>query len=134
MAGFNNVVLLGNLTRDPELRYIASGTAVCDCSIAVNEKVKKGNDWVDEVHFFDLTIWGRRAEVVNEYLGKGSQILVKGKLRQERWEKDGRKHSKVKVNVDEVTMLGSNRKSEGGGSSSRSADYHGTADDEEDPF
>ena len=107
MASYNRVILVGNLTRDPELRYIPSGTAVSDISLAVNERVKKGDQWVDEVSFIDVTLWGRTAEIANEYLSKGSPLLVEGRLRQERWEKDGQKHSKLKVTCDKMQMLGS---------------------------
>lgn len=106
MASYNKVVLLGNLTRDVELRHIPSGTAVVDVGIAVNDRVKKGEEWVDEVCFVELTMFGRTAEVAAEYLGKGSQILVEGKLKLEQWEKDGQKHSKHKVKVDAMQMLG----------------------------
>ena len=71
MASFNRVILVGNLTRDPELRYIPSGTAVSDIGLAVNDRVKKGDQWVDEVTFVDITLWGRTAEIANEYLSKG---------------------------------------------------------------
>ena len=116
MASYNRVILVGNLTRDPELRYIPSGTAVSDISLAVNERVKKGDQWVDEVSFIDVTLWGRTAEIANEYLSKGSPLLVEGRLRQERWEKDGQKHSKLKVTCDRMQMLGSR---DGGGGGNR---------------
>jgi single-strand DNA-binding protein len=113
MASFNRVILVGNLTRDPELRYIPSGTAVSDIGLAVNDRVKKGDQWVDEVTFVDITLWGRTAEIANEYLSKGSPILIEGRLKLDRWEKDGQKHSKLKVVGDRLQMLGS--KGEGGG-------------------
>ena len=108
MASFNRVVLVGNLTRDVELRHISNGTAVTDIGLAVNDRVKRNNEWVDEVSFFDCTMWGRTAEVASEYLQKGSQILIEGRLKQERWEDgEGNKRSKVKVTVDNMQMLGS---------------------------
>src|ERR1043165_8571425 len=97
MASFNRVVLVGNLTRDPELRYIPSGTAVSDIGLAVNDRVKKGDQWIDEVTFIDITLWGRTAEIANEYLSKGSPVLIEGRLKLDRWEKDGHRHSKVRV-------------------------------------
>jgi single-strand DNA-binding protein len=112
MASYNRVILVGNLTRDPELRYIPSGTAVSDISLAVNDRIKRGDQWVDEVSFIDVTLWGRTAEIANEYLSKGSPLLVEGRLKQDRWEKDGQKHSKLKVTCDRMQMLGSR---EGGG-------------------
>lgn len=112
MASFNRVTLLGNLTRDPELKYIPSGTAVAEVGLAVNERVKKGNEWVDEVHYFDVVLWGKTAEAAANYLNKGSQMLVDGRLRFEQWEKDGKKHSKVKVVGERMQMLGSKPTSE----------------------
>ncbi|WP_425399067.1 single-stranded DNA-binding protein [Aeoliella sp.] len=107
MASFNRVVLMGHLTRDPELRFTAGKKAVCDVGLAVNDRYRKEDEWVETVDFFDLTFWGRNAEVVNEYLTKGSPILVEGRLRQETWEKDGQKRSRVKVQVDQLKLLGS---------------------------
>lgn len=107
MASFNQCVLAGNITKDIELRHIPSGTAVCDISIAMNDKVKKNDEWIEETTFVDLTLWGRTAEVAAEYLSKGSNILVSGRLKQEVWEKDGEKRYKMKVIVDSMQMLGS---------------------------
>lgn len=113
MPSFNQVVLMGNLTRDPELRYIPSGTAVCDVGLAVNSKVKKGDQWVDECDFFEITCWGKTAEVVCQYLTKGSAALFSGRLKLDSWEKDGEKRSKVKVVCHQMQMVGS--KGDGGG-------------------
>jgi single-strand DNA-binding protein len=113
MASFNRVVLVGNLTRDPELRYIPSGTAVSEIGLAVNDRVKKGDQWVDETTFVDVTLWGRTAEVANEYLSKGSNILIEGRLKLDTWEKDGQKRSKLRVVAEKMQMLGG--KGEGGG-------------------
>lgn len=112
MASFNRVVLVGNLTRDVEIRHIASGTAVAEIGLAVNEKVKKNGEWVEEPVFVDVTLWGRTAEVAAEYCGKGSNVLIEGKLRLQSWEKDGQKRSKLTVTADSFQMLGS-RKSGG---------------------
>ena len=120
MASYNRVILVGNLTRDPELRYIPSGTAVTDIGLAVNDRVKKGNDWVDETTFVDVTLWARTAEVANEYLSKGSSVLIEGRLKLEQWEKDGQKRSKMKVVADKMQMLGS-RSGGGGGGGARSS-------------
>jgi single-strand DNA-binding protein len=119
MASFNRVILVGNLTRDPELRYIPSGTAVSDVTLAVNDRVKRGDQWVDEVAFVDITLWGRTAEIANEYLSKGSPVLIEGRLKQDRWEKDGQKHSKLKVTCDRMQMLGAREGSRGGSRSGR---------------
>jgi len=113
MASFNRVVLVGNLTRDVELRYTPSGTAVTDISLAVNERVKRNDEWTEEANFFDVTLWGRTAEVAGEYLSKGSSILIEGRLKQDRWEQEGQKRSKVKVIGERMQMLGA--RSGGGG-------------------
>ena len=115
MASFNKVILVGNLTRDPELRYISSGTAVSDIGLAVNDRVKRNDQWVDEVTFVEITLWGRTAEVANEYLSKGSPVLIEGRLKLDQWEKDGQKRSKLKVVGEKMQMLGSR---DGGGRSS----------------
>jgi single-strand DNA-binding protein len=112
MASYNRVVLVGNLTRDPELRYIPSGTAVSDIGLAVNDRVKRGDQWVDETTFVDITLWGRTAEVANEYLSKGSPVLIEGRLKLETWEKEGQKRSKLKVVGERMQMLSGR---EGGG-------------------
>ncbi len=110
MASYNRVVLVGNLTRDVELRYIPSGTAVADVGIAVNERRKNASgDASEETTFVDLTFWGRTAEVAGEYLGKGSPVLIEGRLKTESWEKDGARRSKIKVVVDQMQMLGEKR-------------------------
>ncbi|SVC00008.1 uncharacterized protein METZ01_LOCUS252862 [marine metagenome] len=107
MASFNRVILAGNLTRDIELRHIPSGTAVADVGLAVNDRVKRGDEWVEEVSFIDLTLWARQAENAAEYLSKGSSILVEGRLKQETWEdKEGGKRSKLKVIVDQFKFIG----------------------------
>lgn len=115
MASYNRVVLVGNLTRDIELRYIPSGTAVAEIGLAVNDRVKKGDQWVDETTFVDVTLWGRTAEVANQYLSKGSNILIEGRLKLEQWEKDGQKRSKLKVVADKMQMLGGRGEGGGGG-------------------
>ncbi|MBN2473958.1 MAG: single-stranded DNA-binding protein [Pirellulales bacterium] len=117
MASYNRVVLMGNLTHDPELRYIPSGTAVTDVRLAVNDRVKRNNEWVDEATFVDITLWGRTAEVASEYLSKGSPVLIEGRLKLDQWEQDGQKRSKLKVIGERMQMLGS--RGGGGGEGSR---------------
>jgi single-strand DNA-binding protein len=119
MASFNRVILVGNLTRDPELRYIPSGTAVSDIGLAVNDRIKRGDQWVEEPVFVDITLWGRTAEIANEYLSKGSPVLIEGRLKLDRWEKDGQKHSKLKVIGERLQMLGAREAGRGGGRGSR---------------
>jgi single-strand DNA-binding protein len=131
MASYNRVVLVGNLTRDPELRYIPSGTAVSDIGLAVNDRVKRGDQWVDETTFVDITLWGRTAEIANEYLSKGSPVLIEGRLKLDRWEKDGQKHSKLKVIGERMQMLGGRGEGgpSGGGGRGRSRSAGGSGDD-----
>jgi single-strand DNA-binding protein len=107
MATLNRVLLIGNLTRDPELKYTPQGTAVCDFAIALNEKFKaKDGTWQEKVHYIDIAAWGRTAEVCGEYLKKGRPVFVEGRLNQDRWEQDGQKRSKVRVTAERVQFLG----------------------------
>ena len=107
MASFNKVILLGNVTRDPELRYISSGTAVTDIGMAVNDRRKNAQgEWVEETTFVDVTLWGRTAEVAGEYVSKGSPLLIEGRLKLDQWEKDGKKNSKLRVVCDRMQLLG----------------------------
>lgn len=123
MSSYNRVILMGNLTRDPELRYISSGTAVSEIGLAVNDRVKRNDQWVDEATFVDVTLWGRTAEVANEYLSKGSSILVEGRLKLDTWEKDGQKRSKLRVVAEKMQMVGGR-----GGSSRGGAPDHESAE------
>ncbi len=109
MASYNRVILVGNLTRDPEVRYRPSGMAVTDIGLAVNDRRKNANgEWVEETTFVDVTLWGRTAEVTSEYLTKGSPMLVEGRLKLDTWEtNDGQKRSKLKVIGERMQMLGS---------------------------
>ena len=107
MAGsINHVVLVGNLTRNAELKYTNSGMAISTFSLAVNQRRKKDDQWVDEAHFFDIEYFGKAAEAVNQYLVKGKQVGVEGSLRQDRWEKDGQARSKVKITASNIMLLG----------------------------
>lgn len=117
MASFNRVILLGNVTRDLELRYTPSGTAVTDLGLAVNDRRKNtAGEWVEEVTFVDVTLWGRTAEVASEYLSKGSPVLIEGRLKLDSWEtNDGQKRSKLKVVGDRMQLLGSRGGGGGGG-------------------
>jgi len=116
MASYNRVILLGNVTRDPELRYIPSGTAVTTLGLAVNDRYKNSSgEWVEEPTFVDVTLWGRTAEIATEYLSKGSPVLVEGRLRLDSWEKDGQKFSKLKVVGDRMQLLGTRGGGSGGG-------------------
>ena len=107
MASFNRVILVGNLTRDPELRYIPSGTAVTEIGMAVNDRRKnQSGEWVDETTFVEVTLWSRTAEVACEYLSKGSPVLIEGRLKLDQWEQDGQKRSKLRVVGERMQMLG----------------------------
>jgi single-strand DNA-binding protein len=108
MASFNRVILVGNLTRDPELRYNTPGTAVTDLGLAVNDRRKNAaGEWVEEAVFVDVTLWGRQAETASEYLTKGSPVLVEGRLKFDTWEtSDGQKRSKLRVVGERIQFLG----------------------------
>ncbi len=112
MASFNKVVVMGNLTRNVELRHTPRGTAVCELGLAVNRSWfdKKSNKRKEEATFIDITMWGRQAEVAAEYLSKGSGVLIEGRLELEQWtdKKSGQKRSKLKVVGENMTMLPSN--------------------------
>ena len=111
MTDLNHVVLIGRLTRDlgedeRSFGYVGNGQARANVSIAVNRSRKNGEQWVDEVNYFDVTIWGKTAENLKPYLLKGKQICVEGYLKQDRWEKDGQKMSKVSIVANNVQLLG----------------------------
>ena len=109
MVDFNRVILAGNLVRDPETRFIPSGTAVTSFSIAVNRRYKSNNEFKEEVSYFDVSVFGKMGENCAEYLSKGKPVLVEGRLRQRRWEADGVKRSKIEVVADNVQFLGGPR-------------------------
>ncbi len=116
MGSFNRVILMGNLTRDVELRYIPSGTAVTDIGLAVNDRIKRNDEWVDEVTFVDITMWGRTAEIAAEYLSKGAPVLIEGRLKLDQWEAEGgEKRQKLKVVADRMQMVGGKGQGQGGG-------------------
>jgi single-strand DNA-binding protein len=114
---FNKVILVGNLTRDCELRYTQSGTAICATAIATNKKFKnQAGEQKEEVCFVDITFFGRTAEVANQYLGKGRKVLIEGRLKFEQWtDQNGGKRSKHTVTVDNMQMLGSRDDNQSGG-------------------
>lgn len=107
----NNVVIVGRLTRDAELKYTSAGTAVSKISIAVNRSIKKNGQWQKEASFFDVTLWGKTAESLQKFLTKGTQVGVQGELVQQRWEKDGQSRSKVEINCRTIQLLGSPKNS-----------------------
>jgi single-strand DNA-binding protein len=106
MASLNKVILLGNLTRDPELRYAPNGTAVARFGLAINSRYRQGEEWKDDVCFVDVVVFGRQAETVGEYLSKGRMALIEGRLQWRSWEsQDGQKRSKHEVIADRVQFL-----------------------------
>ena len=106
MADINHVVLVGRLTRNAELKYTNSGAAVSKFSIAINQRRKKDDQWVDESHFFDIVYWGKAAEAINQYLVKGKQVGIEGQLRQDRWDQEGQSRSRVEIFATNVMLLG----------------------------
>ena len=110
MASFNKVILLGNLTRDPEVRYTPKGTAVTEIGLAVNRVyMGENNEKREEVTFVDVTLWGRTAEIAGEYLKKGRSALIEGRLQLDTWDdkQSGQKRSKLKVVGEALQLLGS---------------------------
>jgi single-strand DNA-binding protein len=117
-ANINRVVLVGNLTRDPELRHTPSGMAVCSLRIAVNTRRKDGStgEWTEKPNYFDITVWGNQGESCAQYLSKGRPVAIDGRLEWREWDaQDGTKRQAVEVIADSVQFLGSR---EGGGESS----------------
>ena len=119
MADLNKVMLIGNLTRDPEVRYTPKGTAVGDLAMALNSTYKTKDGQVkEEVCYVDVVAWGRQAETAKEFLTKGSPIFVEGRLQFDQWEtKEGEKRSRLRVNADRIQFLGRGKPGEGGGNS-----------------
>jgi single-strand DNA-binding protein len=118
MASINKVMIMGNLTRDPELRYTPGGAAVCEFGLALNEKYKsKSGEDVEKVHFIDIVSWAKTAEIAAQYLKKGSPVHIEGKLTQDRWDdKDsGQKRSKIRVTCERLTFVGSKNGAGGAG-------------------
>jgi single-strand DNA-binding protein len=109
MPSLNKALLIGNLTRDPELRYTPQGAAVCEFAIAINRSfTSKTGEKKEEVSFIDIVTWARTAELCAEYLKKGRPVFVEGRLTQDRWEQpDGQKRSRIRVTAERVQFLGS---------------------------
>lgn len=108
MQDINKTIVVGRVTRDiDDKAYIVtkSGTARLNISVAVNRSVKQGDQWVDNVSYFDVTIWGKTAENMRKFLSKGSRVCIDGHLQQDRWEKDGHKQSKVYIVADSLQLL-----------------------------
>ena len=118
MANINRVVLVGNLTRDPELRHTPSGTAVCSLRLAVNTRRKDGatGEWTEKPNYFDITVWGNQGENCAQYLAKGRPVAIDGRLEWREWEsQDGTKRQATDIIADSVQFLGSRDEASGGG-------------------
>ena len=117
-TNINRVIVTGNLTRDPELRSLPSGTAVCSLRIAVNTRRKDGStgEWTDKANYFDVTVWGAQGENCARYLSKGRPVAVDGRLEWREWQdKDGNKRQSVEIIADSVQFLGGREDGGGGG-------------------
>jgi single-strand DNA-binding protein len=142
-ANINRVVLVGNLTKDPELRHTPSGTAVCSLRLAVNTRRKDSatGEWTEKPNYFDITVWGNQGESCAQYLGKGRPVAVDGRLEWREWDaQDGTKRQAVEIIADSVQFLGSRGDGEGGGqpqfvpagaaAQTENADFAAGADDD----
>lgn len=126
MADVNRVIEIGHLTRDEEIKYTPGGMAIGNVSIAVNRRVKKGQEWVDESNYFDVVIFGKQAESLQRFLTKGKQIAVDGFLKQDRWQdQNGANRSAVKIVANDIQLLGGK---DSGNSYNNDSSY------DEDPF
>lgn len=144
MASYNKVILIGNLTRDPEVKYTTGGTAIAEIGLAVNRTWfdQKSNERKEETTFVDITLWGRQAEVAGEYLAKGRSVMIEGRLQFDSWDdrESGKKRSKLKVVGESMQMLGGRGDSNGGGgggaprSSSRGRGAESPSQDSTDSF
>ena len=113
MNDLNHVVLIGRLTQDAELKYTQNGYAISSFSIAVNRSRKNGEQWVEEANFFEVSLFGKAAENLKPYLVKGKQVAIDGELRQDRWESEGQKRSKVVIVANNVQLVGGNNGTSG---------------------
>jgi single-strand DNA-binding protein len=142
-ANINRVVLVGNLTKDPELRHTPSGTAVCSLRLAVNTRRKDSStgEWTEKPNYFDITVWGNQGESCAQYLAKGRPVAVDGRLEWREWDaQDGTKRQAVEIIADSVQFLGSRGDGEGGGqpqfvpagaaAQTENADFAAGADDD----
>ena len=105
MADINRVIEIGRLTRDAEVTYTPGGMAIAKFCIAVNRRVKNGDGWADEANYFDVQLFGKSAEALKPYLTKGKMVGIDGYLKQDRWEKDGQKFSKITINANDIQLL-----------------------------
>lgn len=134
MAGFNKIILMGNLTRDPEIRYAPSGTPVASFGLAVNRKYRQGEDLKEEVCFVDIVVFGKQAETCGQYLSKGHGALIEGRLQMRKFEtKDGQKVTKHEVVAEQVRFL-SKRSDQGGESHAKGPADEAAHDESDEPI
>ena len=131
MSDINSVTIIGRLTRNAELKYTTTGTAICNFSVALNKRYGSGDQKKESVHFFNIVLWGKAGEALSQYLTKGKQVGITGELDQQRWEKDGQQHSQVKITAKTVQFL-SNPKNESG--AGKSTDSQGSTPPSTDDF
>ena len=135
MANINRVVVVGNLTKDPELRQTPSGTSVCKLRIAVNTRIKSGDEWTDKPNYFDVTIWGRQGENAAKYLAKGRPVAIDGRLDWREWEaQDGGKRQAVEIIAETVQFLGSGQGGGGSAPAEAGSTEAATPPDDDVPF
>lgn len=116
--GVNKVILIGNLGRDPELRYTQSGTAVCNFSLATTERTKQGGEWTDHTEWHNVVVFGKAAESCSNYLAKGSSAYIEGRIQTRKWQdREGKDRTTTEIIANAIQFLGGNRgaKAEGGG-------------------
>lgn len=113
MASYQHVVIMGNLGKDPNMRYTANGSAITEFSVAVNESYGSGDERKERVEWFNCVCWNKTAEIAGQYLAKGRQVLCEGKMQTDQWEKDGQKHYRTRMLVTRLTLMGSSNKQEG---------------------
>jgi single-strand DNA-binding protein len=137
----NRVIVVGNLTRDPELRHTPSGNAVCSLRIAVNTTRKdESGQWVDKPNYFDVTVWGQQGENCAQYLSKGRPVAIDGRLEWREWEQDGNKRQAVEIVADNVQFLGGRQDGEGApayvpaGAAASGDDFPSSPADDDIPF
>ncbi len=126
MADVNTVVLVGRLTRDAELKYTNNGLAITEFAIAVNTRVKQGDQWADEANFFDVTSFGRQGEAIQRYLVKGKTVGVEGRLKQDKWQnQEGQNRTKIRIVANNVMLIGGSGERSGAPSSGGSPGFSG---------
>ncbi|MGA0059040.1 MAG: single-stranded DNA-binding protein [Planctomycetota bacterium] len=134
MANFNKVILLGNLTRDPEVRQVGGGQSVAKLGMAVNRTFTVNGEKREETCYVDLTAWGRQAEILAQYAGKGRPLMIEGRLQYSQWEDKatGQKRNKLEVVIENFQFVGGREAGEGGGGGGRGARSSGGGGDFED--